>query len=71
MKRILLLLVLLLPLGLLAQSRLYRGNSTYSGNIIFTFDGRHIYRGNSTYSGNILYTLDGAIPIAALVALLL
>lgn len=53
-----------------AQTRLYRGNSTYSSNILYTFKGKHLYQGDSTYSSNILYTYDGPIPIAVLVMLL-
>ena len=59
MKRLLFILFALLPMLAAAQSKMYRGNSTYSGNILYTFDGKHLYKGNSTYSGNIIYTFDG------------
>ena len=53
-----------------AQVRLFRGNSTYSSNILYTFDGRHLYRGRSTYSSDILCTFSGAIPVAVLIYIL-
>ena len=59
MKRFLVFLLALIPIFTIAQSRIYKGNSTYSGNILYTFDGKYLYKGNSTYSGNILYTFDG------------
>lgn len=67
MKRFLVFLLALIPLFTMAQSRIYKGNSTYSGNRLYTFDGKHIYRGRSTYSGNIFYTINGSIPIPVLV----
>ena len=59
MKTYLFFLLTLIPIFTMAQSRIYKGNSTYSGNILYTYDGEHLYNGNSTYSGNILYTFDG------------
>jgi hypothetical protein len=41
---------------------LFRGNTTYVGNILCTWDGKHLYNGNTTYVGNITYTTDGPIP---------
>lgn len=58
MRRLILLLIALLPLCVFAQSKIYRGNSTYSSNVLYTWDGRHLYRGRSTYSSDILYTID-------------
>ena len=49
--------VLLLTTCSLAQAAyIYRGNSTYSSDILYTYDGRYLYRGRSTYSSDILYT---------------
>ena len=49
--------VLLLTTCSLAQARyVYRGNSTYSSDIVCTWDGRYLYRGRSTYSSDIVYT---------------
>jgi hypothetical protein len=42
-----------------AASHLYRGNSSYTSDILYTWDGKCIYQGNSTYVGNILCTWDG------------
>ena len=70
MKRVLILALLIVPLLAVAQSRIYKGSSTYSSDILLTFDGKYIYRGNSTYRSNILYTVSGLIPIAVIVALL-
>ena len=54
----------------MAQTYFYKGNSTYSGNILYTWDGKHLYKGNSTYSGNILSTMDGMIPVPILLMIL-
>ena len=60
MRRILLFTILTaIALQLHAVSHIYRGNSTYTSNIIATWDGRHLYRGNSTYTSDILLTWDG------------
>lgn len=49
--------VLLLTTCSLAQAAyIYRGNSTYSSDILYTYDGLYLYRGRSTYSSDILYT---------------
>ena len=42
-----------------AQVHIFKGNSTFSSNIRYTYDGKHLYKGNSTFSSNILYTFDG------------
>ena len=42
-----------------AASHIYRGNSTYTSDIIATWDGRYLYKGNSTYNSDILLTYDG------------
>ena len=59
MRRLLLLVLLLAPFYVEAQSHMYRGGSTYTSNILYTFDGKYLYRGNSTYSSDIIYTFDG------------
>ena len=42
-----------------AQTYLYRGRSSYSGDILYSWDGRYMYQGRSSYSGDILYSFDG------------
>ena len=42
-----------------AQTYLYRGRSSYSGDILYSWDGRYMYKGRSDYSGDILITFDG------------
>ena len=62
MKRICLFLtMMMMTMASLAGSNthLYRGSSTYTSDILCTWDGRHLYRGNSTYTSDILYTWDG------------
>ena len=59
MKKLLTILFVLLPMIAAAQSRLYRGNSTYSSDILCTYDGKYLYNGNSTYSSDIVLTYDG------------
>ena len=47
LKKIVILLVCLFSSGMLSAQngviRIYKGNSTYSGNTIYTFDGRYVY----------------------------
>lgn len=52
--------------SLMAQTNIYKGQSTYSFDILYTWDGRHLYKGRSTYSFDILYTIDGAISLPIL-----
>lgn len=59
MKRIFVFIFTLVSLATMAQTQLFRGKSSYSGDILFTFDGQSIFKGRSTYSGDILYTWDG------------
>lgn len=62
MKRLvlILLIVALAPMCCMAAAmHIYRGNSTYTSDILYTWDGRYLYRGNSTYSSDILCTYDG------------
>ena len=42
-----------MAVGGMAQSRFYKGNSTYSSDILYSFDGKYIYNGRSTYSSDI------------------
>ena len=56
MKRALLLLLMFVQLCVMAQTHLYRGNSTYSGNIICTSPKTFIERKNgSNFAFNIYY----------------
>ena len=50
----------------MAQSHIFKGNSTSWSKIIYTFDGDRLYSGNSTSWSNILYTFDGHIPFPVL-----
>ena len=42
-----------------AVTYVYKGRSTYSSDILFTWDGKHIYRGGYTNYSDILFTYDG------------
>ena len=42
-----------------AVSYIYNGRSTYSSDILFTWDGKYLYNGRSTYSSDIILTFDG------------
>ncbi len=42
----------------ISQTKVYKGNSTYIGNIQLTLKEAKIYKGNSTYIGDIIYTID-------------
>ena len=60
MKRLvlILLIVALAPMCCMAAAmHIYRGNSTYTSDILFTWDGRYLYVGNSTYTSDILCTI--------------
>ena len=59
MKRVLTIIFILLPMVVAAQSKMYRGNSTYISDILCTYDGKYLYNGNSTYSSDIVLTYDG------------
>lgn len=59
MKKLLSLLLLMISVTVMAQSRLHKGNSTYTSDILYTWDGKYLYKGNSTYASDILYTWDG------------
>lgn len=54
----------------MAQTQLFRGKSSYSGDILFTFDGQSIFKGRSTYSGDILYSINGLLPLPVLVMMI-
>ncbi len=60
MKRLVLILLIaaLAPMCCMAAAmHIYRGNSTYTSDILYTWDGRYLYRGNSTYTSDILCTI--------------
>ena len=61
MKKTLILLVAIIAMTMRvhAVSHIYRGNSTYTSDIIATWDGKHLLEGRSTYSSDILYTISG------------
>lgn len=59
MKRLFTFIFILIGTVTMAQIQLFHGKSSYSGDILYNFDGSYIYRGKSTYSGDILYSWDG------------
>jgi hypothetical protein len=63
MKNLLILATMLLTFGFAnAQSKIYRGNSTYYGDQIGTYSDGKVYKGNSTYYGDQIATVsDGKI----------
>ena len=42
-----------------AQVKVYKNNSSYSGDVICNLKGDKVYRGNSSYSGDVLCHVDG------------
>ena len=40
-------------------TKIYKGNSSYAGDILYTWDGKKLYQGNTTYVGNIVYNIGG------------
>ena len=49
---------------------LYKGNSSYSSDIILNISGNRVYRGRSSYSSDILYNMDAPIPVPILMMIL-
>ena len=45
--------------GFAQQVRVYKGNSSYSGDVICNLKGDKVYQGNSSYSGDVLCNLKG------------
>ena len=43
----------------MAQTRFYKGNSSYSSDILYTWDGKSLYKGNSLYSSDIILNISG------------
>ena len=62
MKKISTLLFLLLFCSSFASAvtYIYKGKSTYSSDILFTWDGKYLYNGKSTYSSDVILTFDGS-----------
>lgn len=58
-RHLLFVLTLVLSFSAMAQSHIFKGNSTSWSNILYTYDGKYIYQGNSTSWSKILYTFDG------------
>ena len=54
----------------MAQTQLFRGKSTYSGDILYTVENGYLYHGKSTYSGDILYSINGLLPLPVLVMMI-
>ena len=42
-----------------AQGHIFKGASTYTSDILYTWDGKRLYRGNSTYQSDTVLTYDG------------
>ncbi len=59
MKRLTLIILTFLSVTAMAQVQFYKGNSSYSSDVLYTFDGKSLYTGRSTYTSDILYTWDG------------
>ena len=59
MKKLLILATMLLSFGFMsAQSKIYKGNSTYYGDQIGTYSDGKVYKGNSTFYGDQVGTLS-------------
>jgi hypothetical protein len=59
MKRLTLIILTFLSVTAMAQVQFYKGNSSYSSDVLYSSDGKAIYKGRSTYSSDVLYTWDG------------
>jgi len=70
MRNIFILLFTIVNSVVMAQTRFYQGNSTYSSDIILNVSGNRVYRGRLSYSSDILYTMDGPIPLPVLLMMM-
>lgn len=70
MKRIILIIITLISINGMAQTYLYKGNSSYSSDILYSFDGKALYKGRSTYSSDILFSFDGLLPVPVLLLMM-
>ena len=70
MKHLLILTTILLTaISMNAQTKVYKGTSSYSGDVIATIRDGKVYTGNSSYSGDISFTIDGYVTINDFVAI--
>ena len=51
------------------DGKIYKGTSSYSGDVIATIRSGKVYTGNSSYSGDIAFTIDGYATIEEFVAI--
>jgi hypothetical protein len=51
------------------DGKIYKGTSTYSGDVIATIRDNKVYTGNSSYSGDISFSIDGYVTIEEFVAI--
>ena len=60
MKRISLFITFILFTTIMAaNSYIYKGRSSYSSDVILTFDGKYVYKGRSSSYSDIIMTYDG------------
>ena len=52
-----------------AQTKVYKGTSTYSSDIIATIKNGKVYTGTSSYSSDIQFTIDGYVTIEEFIAI--
>ena len=51
------------------DGKVYKGTSSYSGDVIATIRDGKVYTGNSSYSGDISFTIAGYVTIEEFVAI--
>ncbi len=51
------------------DSKIYKGTSSYSSDVIATIKSGKVYTGNSSYSSDIQFTIDGYVTIEEFVAI--
>ena len=62
---------LLVLMQLVSMSHIYQGNSTYTNDVLYSYDDEFLYKGKSSYRSDILYTFDGVIPSLVLILLIM
>ena len=59
LKAVIIFLLYIMSISNIYAQKIYRGNSSYSSDIVCTHDQGKVYRGNSTYSSDVIARFDG------------
>ena len=51
------------------EGEIYRGNSSYTSDVVMNFRDGNIYRGTSSYTSDVIINWDGLLTVEEFVAL--